>query len=217
MDLTVASLRDGECTTEVFQPLGASKSGLMLGLAGPSQCLESGEAGEGRELAGNFLGLVEMTVLEALTVKWHGDERPFSGERRSEPWIGKRVGGESPEIAREVEFSAVFQTVDHVERAGIPEGGGAGKFKRKFQFVAVWAGEYGVDLALEALAASLAKRFCEARQVCRAAVAQCSTVGEDFVAHGTKRWVEQVQRAAEPPFENLIGTRALHGGKLPAR
>ena len=88
-DRSATGSGSGECAAQVFQPLGASEGGLMLGLAITAQGLENGEAGEDGEFTGDFLGLVEMAVLEALAVKRHGDERPFPGEGWGEAWIGK--------------------------------------------------------------------------------------------------------------------------------
>lgn len=153
---------DLEGSAEVFHALGAGEGGLVTGGADAVERLEHGQAGVGGEHPGDFLGLVEIPVLIAPAVQGHGNQRPFSGERRCEPGIGKGLGPETPEVLGEVEFAGVFQAVDHAKRAVVPDHRRAGELEGEFQMAAVRATERAIDLALEHLAAVFAKRLGKA-------------------------------------------------------
>ena len=80
---------DGEGSAQVFHALGAGEGGLVAGGAGPLQGFDDGQADVTGEHSGDFLSLVEMAVLEAPAMKRDGDQRPVTGERRSESEIAE--------------------------------------------------------------------------------------------------------------------------------
>ena len=105
---------DGERPAEVLHPLSAGERGLVARGAGPLQGLEDGQTAVTAEHPRDLFSLVEMAVLEASAMEWHGHQRPVSVECRSEPGIAEGLGSKSPEVVGEVEFAAVFQAVNHV-------------------------------------------------------------------------------------------------------
>ena len=117
-----------------------------------------------------------MPVLQAFSMERHGHQRPISRERRSQPGIGKRFGGKTPEVLGEVEFAAVFQPMDHVEGARITHGGGPGELEGEFQLAAIRTGKGAIDLPRKWLAAGFTKGFCQSRQVSVAGIAQGASV-----------------------------------------
>jgi len=118
----------------------------VTGGAGPAQSFEDGQPSMPGEHPGDFLGLVEVTVLVALAVQRDGDQRPIPGERKGEPGIAKRLGSKSPEVTGKMEFAVVFQAVNHVQGAVIADQCGPGKLEGKFELMTIWAGKCGVDL-----------------------------------------------------------------------
>lgn len=109
----------------------------------------------------NFRSLVEMPVLETPAVKRNRDERPIFHQGLGETRILECLGGKPTKVRDEVELAAVFQAVDHFQRAWITDGGGARELEGEFQFAAIRAIEGDVDCARKWLAAACAKWRCE--------------------------------------------------------
>jgi len=162
-DLALPGAAENEGATQVFQPPGAGERRRVRGGAGPLEGVDHRQPGVAGELPGNFLRLVEMAVLEAFVVQGHGHQWPFSREGFRQAGIAKRLGGEAAEFFGEVEFSPVFQAMDHVQGALVADHGGPGEFEEKLQLAAVRASERSFDLSRERLAAALAIGLGESR------------------------------------------------------
>ena len=154
-----AGAGDIECGVEVFHALFAGQSRLCAGLADARECVDHRQAGEFGQGDADFLGLVEVAVAEALAVDGHRNERPSTGDGCGKAWIRKGLGGQAGEFACQVDLALVFQPVDQVERALVPNQRGSGEVERELETVAVRAGEIAVDGTIEHLAAGLAERF----------------------------------------------------------
>ena len=102
-------------------------------------------------------GLVEMAVLEALVDAAAPAPAAIFPRAPGQPRIGEGLGGETSEVLGEMKLAAVFQAVDHVQRALVADHGGAGELEEKLQFAAVRAIERPIDLSLETARHSVRK------------------------------------------------------------
>ncbi len=118
-----------------------------------------------------------MAVLEAPAVQRDGDKRPTLCEGECKARVGKCMMREATKLTGEMDFSAVFQPMDQVERARVTHHRWASEFKGEAELVAVRAGEGSIDLSWKGFAAILAKWLGELRKVIVAAVAQRAAIG----------------------------------------
>jgi hypothetical protein len=146
----------------------------------------------------------------------HRHQRPISGERLVEPGIGEGLGSETSEILGEMKFAAVFQSVNHVERAIVPDHGRTGELEEKLQFAAIRAIEHPIDLPFERLATAPAKGLYQPGQVRVAAIKQGAAIRQSLATDRAERRVEQVQRAGQP-FPPTAGLSSRWGRRHPGQ
>ncbi len=127
--------------------------------------VDYGQAGVGGECPRDFRGLIEMAVPQPLAVQRHGHQRPAALQRGCQARIGEGLAGESPELTDEMDFTAVFQTVDQIERALVPRHRRSCELEGKLEVAAIRAGKWAADVSRKHLAARFAKRLGQARQV----------------------------------------------------
>lgn len=151
---------EGEGTAQVGHALLAAEAGLGMGFAGAVEGVEDWQLGVLGDDAAEFFGLIEVAVLEASAMEWHGDERPVVSESVVESWVIEGGAGEVAEIAGEVDFALVFEAMDEVEGAVVTGERGAGQGEGECEVVAIWAVEGVVDLAGKHFTAGLAEWFC---------------------------------------------------------
>ena len=76
-----------------------------------------------------------------------------------------------------MEFAAVLQAVNDVQRALVADHRRAGELEGELEFAAIWAGEWAFDFSRKRLTAGLTKRLGESWQVRVTGVAQGAAVG----------------------------------------
>jgi hypothetical protein len=121
--------------------------------------------------------LVEVAVLQTLTVQRNRNERPTLCEGWCKARVGECLVREPTELAGEGDFPPIFQAVNQIERARVTHHRRSSEFKREAELVAVRAGEGSIDLSWKGFAAILTKRLGELRKVIVAAVAQRAAIG----------------------------------------
>lgn len=98
-----------------------------------------------------------MAVAQAFAVQRHGHERPTAVERNFQSRICECLAGESSERTRKMDFPAIFQTVNHIERPLVARHRWPGKFKGEFQLATIWTFEGVIDFPLKHFTALFAE------------------------------------------------------------
>lgn len=199
-DELAAAAGDGKGTPKVVHALAAGEQGLGIGGARPAQRVQDGAADLAGERQGDFLRLVEMAFPQARAVEWHGHEWPCALKGRREAGIGEGGFREGAEFLGEVDFAAVFETVDEVERAIVAQQGGSGEFEGKRKPGAVRALEGTLDFPEKRLAAGFAEGMGDGWQILPTLCAEGVAVIQGAAAKRTKRRIKQVQHPGSRPF-----------------
>ena len=172
----------------------AAEGGLGAGGAGAAQAGEHGKSGQFTQSESEFVSLVEMAGLDAVPMKWDGDEWPLFGKSLIKTWVMECFAGDVGQAVDQVDLPAVFQTVDQVEGARVAAQSWAGEVEGELDSRAVFACEGRIDAAVVGFAADGAEWLVQARQGFHAGGAERLGGCEGSAAERTFRRIDQVEK-----------------------
>ena len=126
-----------------------------------------------------------MAVPQAFAVKWHRHQGPISIQRRNQARIPECITGEFPQFPGQVDFAAIFQAMDQVERPVVPGHRRPRELEGECQVIAIGTGKRAIDFPLKHLPAGLTEWFFQTRQVRVAIAAQRPPMGQTNPANPT--------------------------------
>lgn len=141
-----------------------------------------------------FMGLVEVAFLYAGMMERDGDERPALRERLLEAGVVERFQGEGAEAVSKVDFPAVFEPVDKVERPRIPPEDRTCEFECEVDVGAVRAIESGIDAAVKTFSTRGAEGRVQTWQGIHTPDAQRDSARKPRAAERAFGWIKQIEK-----------------------